>query len=1182
MKRTVWTRILAVLLVVCMMAPSVSAAGWGSWGSNASTNGWGDWFRGIWDQIIGTIGGGEEEEPVVEEEQELVLIEDASTVENGDMLRASTYALTTASEADAVGTNAAETQADTSTTLKYFPITLYDYDDTTINNATHQVEVDAGLSDKWNGIYFSGGSPSPESYTYSSGEASYSSASISYSRNNNYSEYINTTYYYKSGDNYYLITSLGCSRRSGWWPDYTYTWTIGYNGTTTTVNGNPLRVYRFSNSIITTKSLPYADWNWWNKNTGESGAANGQKTYTGLVSSSLDSNKDIVFTKPDGGIFNSDAAVKSIYTNVELPFVYNKSNGTYTFDASKNGVYFHEDSTQGSAGTAASNTRLYFAENDPQGWSGMKYGDGSTNLWAPFNEDDLTGEGSVNYHFGMRTTIPFTMTSNGRMDAGDNDSAAIQFSFSGDDDVWVFIDGQLVVDLGGIHNRLDVTINFAENTVVYSESNDSDAEIGSYNDPSFATKQTLFENLISQNRTTFAATDSHELTIFYLERGAGSSNCKIEFNLPMKDVVTVQKIVDGQVAVDENGNTTFEDLSDLTADQLTVLNNLNFGFTIYKNDAPWANATYNLLSANGQVISTPSTDSSGHFYLKNGQTAKFVGEFDNTDGDNYYVVEDIKDGFIYTTYSATAEAAGGASISNDVAYSYYKESGAYYVTDTDYSTLLASGTYNVIGGSESEDALAIVCKNYMNASLPRPSAIPNDDKVVIDYGLSVEADITANDYHLGDSHSYSIDTEKYPVNGDVYTATYGTFTLENGKITYTLNKQLTGVEVIEYIMSAYATAENGETITATGTAKVYIIPATTMYYEENFGLVTFTGTGWQDALVTESAYTNATQEPGVVGTVGDSPYGSDVAYLNDSHDSNGTSKYASTKDGAVKFSYTFTGTGTSFFARTTSNTGYMRIVVTDAFDKTVQSTYRDTAYKSTGTLYNIPVFTIDGLNYGTYTVTVTVAKKNADLGYGGDFWLDGIRVFEPLSSEDANSSVATSAYATDGEANMTNVTLRNKLLGEADLDDEDNPVWSEDGNFVLFTDVNGEMTTAEEYKSIGPKEEVYLNKGQSVTFSLYDWDPNTNKVYLGIKAPFGSGMAKVGSTTLTISNAADCYYDITSYGAVTTDEDGVKTVTFAIASTDNLISLTNIKVTGNAKFTIVSTGVDEDYPGSQN
>ena len=165
---------------------------------------------------------------------------------------------------------------------------------------------------------------------------------------------------------------------------------------------------------------------------------------------------------------------------------------------------------------------------------------------------------------------------------------------------------------------------------------------------------------------------------------------------------------------------------------------------------------------------------------------------------------------------------------------------------------------------------------------------------------------------------------------------------------------------------------------------------------------------------------------------------------------------------------------------------------------------------------------------------------------------------------------------------MTNVTLRNKLLREADLDDEGNPVWSEDGNFVLFTDVNGEMNTAEEYKSIGPKEEVYLNKNQSVTFSLYNWDPNTNKVYLGIKAPFGSGVATVGSTTLTISNAADCYYDITSYGAVTTDEDGVKTVTFTIASTDNLISLTNIKVTGNAKFTIVSTGVDEDYPGSEN
>lgn len=1189
MKRTVWTRVLAVLLVVCMMAPSVSAAGWGSWGSNASTNGWGDWFRGIWDQIIGTIGGGEEEEPVVEEEQELVLIEDASTVENGDMLRASTYALTTASEADAVGTNAAETQADTSTTLKYFPITLYDYDDTTINNATHQVEVDAGLSDKWNGIYFSGGKPSPERYTYSSGEASYSPTSISYSSNSSYSEYINTTYYYKSGDNYYLITSLKCSR-SGWFFDYTYTWTIGYNGTKATATGNPLHVYRFSNSI-TTASLAYADWNFWNKGSGYD--TKGDLIYSGLVANSLDANKNIVFQKPDGGIFNSDATVKSIYTNVELPFVLN-SDGYYVFDSSANGVYFHEDSKQGSSGTAASNTRLYFNQGNTQS-NNKSYGDGSSTIWMPFNDaTSINGESNCNYHFGMSATIPFTMTSDGKVHEGvENAADDIQFTFSGDDDVWVFIDGQLVVDLGGIHNRLDVTINFAENTVTYSENNtqDTDNTTGSYNDSSFATVQTLFGSLISQDRTTFAAKESHELTIFYLERGAGSSNCQIKFNLPVKDTVTVQKIIDGQAVVNGDGSITTTDLSSLTAEQIAVLNNQEFTFTLYKNGAAVAGETYLLLNANGQVVATPSTDTNGKFVLKNGQIAKFTGTIStDTDGDEFYVVEDIKNGFIYTDFDYTAKVAGTPT-DNGVSgiYSYSKASGAYYVTDMTVSDgTLESQTVTVVGGEEAEDSLSFVAKNYMNATLPNPSAIPNDEKVVIDYGLSVEIDLFSNDLYLADTTAITFPAYTADGNG-VYTAQYGTFTYDESKrtITYTLNKQLTGVEVISYTLTGYA-GDNSE-YSESGTANVYIIPATTMYYEENFGLVTFTGTGWQEALVTESAYTNATQEPGVVGTVGDSPYGSDAAYLNDSHDSNGTSKYASTANGAVKFSYTFTGTGTSFFARTTNNTGYMKVVVTNAAGDTIQSCYRDTVYKNNGTLYNIPVFTTDKLDYGAYTVTVTVAKNNAGLGYGGEFWLDGIRVFEPLDPDDAYKPIATSAYATDGEANMANVTLRNKLLREADLDDEGNPVWSEGCNFVLFTDVDGKLDTAEEYESIGPKEEVYLDEGQMVTFSLYDWDPNSNKIYLGIKAPTGSGTVTVGNDALEIKNAVDCYYDITNFATISTvtetNEDGTeyvyKVATFKITASEGLISVTNIKVTGNFKFTIIENE-NVGVPGDEN
>lgn len=84
--------------------------------------------------------------------------------------------------------------------------------------------------------------------------------------------------------------------------------------------------------------------------------------------------------------------------------------------------------------------------------------------------------------------------------------------------------------------------------------------------------------------------------------------------------------------------------------------------------------------------------------------------------------------------------------------------------------------------------------------------------------------------------------------------------------------------------------------------------------EEDFGMAEYPNGNWEQEGTPQEDY----QEPGVVGDAGDSPYGSDVAYLSDSEDSNGSSCYVSTEKGAAKFTYTFTGKGTSFFARTST------------------------------------------------------------------------------------------------------------------------------------------------------------------------------------------------------------------------------------------------------------------------
>lgn len=1204
MKHSKFRKVLAFMLVFCMaftVTMPVSAAGRGQ-AKQSSKNG-----NSKKKQTSESSSSNTEDSNVT-----MTLVEDENTVTNDTELRAATYAYSG---------RRASTQADTNTMLKYFPVTMYNYDKTTINNATHQVEVDGDLGNTWNGIYFSDGSPKAESYSeeISLEDGTYIIQNARAAANNVGSWLVGDTggitsttnqsdatqWTVKSnGDGTYTLDSTNGYMTIGSGADGEKTVTtasnieiVGYTGQTfngcvqlksgsyylcqwggnnKTVYGgyneyndpgNALYFYKVTDSgtekviFTTTASLKFATWNWWNK--GETGIDKnnyGQYTYSGLVESTLTANKNLTFTKPDGGIFNSDATVKDIYTGVEMPFVY--ENGTYTFDASQNGVYFYADSTQGST-AVQSNGRLYFNEGKPQSNGVNNYGDGSTTVWMPFNSTQrINGEANCDYHFGMRTTIPFTMTANGKMSSIDSDSEDITFSFSGDDDVWIFIDGQLVIDLGGIHNRLDATINFAENTWSISESNTSDVAVADYNGA--AISGTIFNDgdvtgTLNQTRETFAASDSHELTIFYLERGAGSSNCKIQFNLPMKDIVSVTKRATQSISSDGT-------LSPLTAKEQETVNNIDFGFTLTKAGDPVANTNYSLLNENGQVISTPSTDAKGHFTLRNGQTAKFVGEI-AADGAEYQVVEDAVEGigFKLPTYTYSGAAAGGYTVSSTS----YSEGSAIPATEEN----LTSAAITAKGSTEAEDSLQFICENYFDANLPNPSSRPVDDQIVIDYGLPVVIDVLANDVYRGDTIELT----------DVTGAQYGTATIENGKITYQLTKQLTGVEVLTYTAKVTGSGNSGnETTTASEsrTATVYIIPATSMYYEENFsGLVTFSD-GWSDVGTVQTD----PQEPGVVGTVGDSPYGSDVAYLNDSGDSNGSSKYVNTKNGEASFSYTFTGTGTSFFARTGSDSAYMRVVLTDSAGNTVKDLRRNNIYKAVdgtavGTLYNVPVYTNDGLSYGTYTVTVTLMKANAAISRGATFYLDGIRVQLPLDSEDANVAVANAAYATDGEANMTVATLRQKLLGDASINDDGTLNW--DGtNFVVFTDSNGAITSAEEYKSNGPKEEVYLNNGQSVTFSLTDWDANSNKIYLGLKAPLGSGSVSINGNTLNLSNAADCYYDISGYAQITTDEDGVKTATFKIESTSSLVSVTNIKVTGNTEFTIVN-GNDENVEGSE-
>lgn len=1053
MKKGLRAKLFAFALALCLCTTMVTPAFAASGRYNSFGNRWSfsNWWNNRWNHDDDNTSDSNKSDS---SETKLKLVEDQSTVAEGTELRASTY--------EVENTDAASNAS----TIKYFPVTMYNYDTKKINKATHNAEAAKAYENNkdiatWKGLYFSGGNP---------------------------------------------VNGVGNSKYNR--SDY-----LGNN--TGTASGQS---YSTEN---------YANWNYWGADIKNAGYT-GNYICSGLVEKSLDNSNNIVFTNTDPGLFRSDDTTnsygKTIYTNVGLPFQYDKTTNYYTFNSNKMSAHFTDKKPAGS------NTDLTYSTS-PQTITDLSaQGKSDKASWLPFNKDTSVETEDATYHFGMQAVIPFSMTANGKMDPADEDSDAIQFDFSGDDDVWVFVDGKLVLDIGGIHNEMAGTMNFATNewTVLQSTDNTSNGTVGDMNDQKMTGQLFNDKNgkgVLGTDRETFAATTSHTLTVFYLERGAGASNCKIRFNLPMEDSVSVKKLVSDK---DSAG-------SAISADTQEAINNHEFAFKLFKNDEPLKNTNYIILDESNQPIDTATTASDGTFKLKNKQTAKFVGQIPKN-GNTYYVQEVQEEGWQTPSSSYTATAANGSE----------KKQAADGAT---------SAKVLIKGSDEANDKLDYTFTNTLT-HVDTTTVQPQDDTIVIDYGLPVEIDPLANDVVQNGTKSIKAVTG----------AQFGTAAIQDGKIIYTLNKQLTDVETLTYTVQATAATA---TDTKTAEAKIYIIPATSMYYEENFSdMVTFSKTGWTD--VNDGTSGTVYQEPGVVGTPNDSPYGSDNAYMNSSVDSCGTSKHVSTADGKAKaFKYTFTGTGTSFFARSSIDSGYMRVQITNSAGDEVKTLYRDTKYQNTGTLYNVPVFTWNAEKYGTYTVTVTIAKKTDNSAYGTEFYLDGIRVMNPMNPDSgSNLTIAQDAYAADGESNMTVATLRNALLADTTENENEELVWN-NKNFVVFTDTNGKVKDASTYQSNGPKEEVYLAQGQSVSFSLAKWDADTNHLYLGIKAPMGAGTVQLGNKSVSVNNTVDCYYDVAKHATIS-EVNGVKVATLTITNpSDKIISLTNIKVTGTPDFVII-------------
>lgn len=398
---------------------------------------------------------------------------------------------------------------------------------------------------------------------------------------------------------------------------------------------------------------------------------------------------------------------------------------------------------------------------------------------------------------------------------------------------------------------------------------------------------------------------------------------------------------------------------------------------------------------------------------------------------------------------------------------------------------------------------------------------------------------------------------------------YGTVRANDDfSIDYILNKTIDGSDRITVTYTG--TKVSGESDSAT--YNLTIIPATSVYYEDSFAKFT-DGTGkanaatWttvKDGTDPKATTTQALTELGKMSA--DDVYGHDAAYADSTKLSMGSAHKVTVNanmvdgwtDGSAwpTATFTFKGTGFDVISLTDNTSGAIFVDVyagkeatgTPVKQLTVNNYYGymqdgngkwvvDT--ESSNALYQIPVMKVSGLDYGEYTAVIRAAyskffdtaKKNQY-----SFWLDAIRVYDPMGKDNAT-------YTKDGEGYPQYIKLRDQLAKE-------NGSVTTNGK-LLFID-GAEQAKIATYANYGPNNEVYLAKGQAITFTV-PGDANIASVQIGAKAPNGSAAKMVVNSgeAKEIQSATEMYYEIGTEGR-----------NFTIANNgDGILSLTNLKIT---------------------
>ena len=422
---------------------------------------------------------------------------------------------------------------------------------------------------------------------------------------------------------------------------------------------------------------------------------------------------------------------------------------------------------------------------------------------------------------------------------------------------------------------------------------------------------------------------------------------------------------------------------------------------------------------------------------------------------------------------------------------------------------------------------------------------------VLDYAKEAALDVFDTSANRLDSASDSIFSEVGEAATSL-TGTYGNSAVASSKLTYTPSTMNWNGYDTFYALGK--DAAYGDSRTDNMWAKVNVIPANNVYYEDDFTTSTSSGTvgiEYTGTWTVDGTSSGNTETPNteVHGGWQNGSLADDDKY------SDGSAHYADLEEDVATATFTFTGTGVDVYSRTNLTTGYVAAQLYKGEDTTAAalSQYLVVDNKAeSGDYYQIPTVSFTGLDHGTYTVKLTVAATSDGRS---TYYLDGIRVYNPLSSEQEADSTVSGAY--DDEVGAVFTEVRDILIDNANI--------NEDGTASLsgavFLDKHKDSTegtySVGEYFEYGPKNEVYLAKGQAVAIATGSLD----KISIGLKAPEDETEATVTNSVdispIPISSASDLYYQVTAneQGFVVVQNTG-----------DNLLAITKVKTSGTGEL----------------